>query len=693
MNHLPNHTMKPRHSTLAFSLALLSPLTAQTLTWDTSATGGIQSASGIWSAAAINWTPDDGATNSGWIDGRDAIIGLGGKTLTLNGANSVGDITRNGSSEALVIGTATDTLAINGIINVTAGANNSLTLRGSNAAAFTGSFEKTGAGQLAMQNAALNFSSITLTDGALTYFNTNPATTTTFALNGGLISSTTTTGRTIGGATTIGGNIGIGTHPGGTGLMTFSNTINLAGSNRTLTIGSGGATFSGAISNGGIIKEGTGNLLLSGSTDSTFTGDFTINAGTVTIGKKTAFGPENSAATRVTVASGAAVNFGGIVDAVYGYTISGTGILDTGALVNNGSAIGNGAKQASNITLAANASIGGTGNWALLTGSFAATSLNLGGNTLTKVGANTVSLASTTTTAGAIQVSEGGLSFGVTNGGTGVNGAASSLVLDNSTGVSLSLGRNSSIGSLAGGGASGGNVSLGANTLTVGGLNTNTTYAGVISGTNGALTKTGSGVLTLSAANSYTGETTASDGTLVINGNISTSTLTTVESGATLAGTGTVGALTALSDSFVNPGSSPGILNSGDTYLHSGSTLGIEIDGLIVGSEYDQLNVTGSATLSGLLSVTMGYTPTQNSLFFVLNNDSDDAITGTFSNAAVDGGIYTLGGQLFQISYAGDFETESFTGGNDIVLKAIPEPRAAFLGSIGFFFLLRRKRI
>ena len=49
----------------------------------------------------------------------------------------------------------------------------------------------------------------------------------------------------------------------------------------------------------------------------------------------------------------------------------------------------------------------------------------------------------------------------------------------NVAGATLDItGFNTQIGSLAGGGATGGNVTLGAATLTTGGNNTNTSYAG-----------------------------------------------------------------------------------------------------------------------------------------------------------------------------------------------------------------------
>jgi autotransporter-associated beta strand protein len=69
------------------------------------------------------------------------------------------------------------------------------------------------------------------------------------------------------------------------------------------------------------------------------------------------------------------------------------------------------------------------------------------------------------------------------------------------------------VGSIAGEGS----YVLGGNSLTTGSNNANTTVSGTISGPGGGLIKVGSGTLTLSGSNSYTGGTTITSGTLSIS--------------------------------------------------------------------------------------------------------------------------------------------------------------------------------
>ena len=93
-------------------------------------------------------------------------------------------------------------------------------------------------------------------------------------------------------------------------------------------------------------------------------------------------------------------------------------------------------------------------------------------------------------------------------------------------------GFNQTIGSLSGGGNTGGSVTLGTATITTGGNNASTSFAGVISGTGG-LVKTGTGTMVLTGSNTYTGATTISNGTLALVGGSQASPVT-VSSGASL---------------------------------------------------------------------------------------------------------------------------------------------------------------
>ena len=122
------------------------------------------------------------------------------------------------------------------------------------------------------------------------------------------------------------------------------------------------------------------------------------------------------------------------------------------------------------------------------------------------------------------------------------------------------------IGSIEGNGA----VFLGANNLTVGTNNLSTTFSGLIQdggvsgGTGGSLTKTGNGKLTLSNANTYTGGTTVTKGTLLVTNRTGSATGTgavQVNAG-TLGGTGKInGALTigagTTSGAILLPGTVP----------------------------------------------------------------------------------------------------------------------------------------
>jgi fibronectin-binding autotransporter adhesin len=135
-----------------------------------------------------------------------------------------------------------------------------------------------------------------------------------------------------------------------------------------------------------------------------------------------------------------------------------------------------------------------------------------------------------------------------------------------------------------------------------------------------------------------------------------------VVDGGKLKGTGTVGALSLSGTGTVAPGMSPGVLNTGSLTL-SGGTLEEEIGGTAVG-QFDQLNVTGTVALGTATtlstSLVNSFKPVAGNSFVIINNDSTDAVTGTFSGLA-EGATFTLGGSVFKISYVGGT-------GNDVVL-------------------------
>lgn len=226
---------------------------------------------------------------------------------------------------------------------------------------------------------------------------------------------------------------------------------------------------------------------------------------------------------------------------------------------------------------------------------------------------------------------------------------------------------------------------------------TSLTMDGVIkdpSGTNGGslnFEKSGAGTLILDQSNTYTGETIVSEGTLVINGSVSTSYQTVVKDVAILAGSGSVGRLMVESGGTVSPGNSAGVLRTGDLTLDG--TFAAEINGNGAGILYDQIEVTGTVNLSGLLSVTMGsFTPANGNLFFLINNDGyHDSVFGNFSGLS-EGTEFEMAGQTWKISYEADFENQVFTGGNDVALMAIPEPGSIFLVTLGVIPVLRRNR-
>ncbi|MHA3774204.1 beta strand repeat-containing protein [Verrucomicrobiota bacterium sgz303538] len=220
--------------------------------------------------------------------------------------------------------------------------------------------------------------------------------------------------------------------------------------------------------------------------------------------------------------------------------------------------------------------------------------------------------------------------------------------------------------------------------------------SGIISGSvRNDLLKSGNGVLELSGNNSFSGATIVQEGTLLVNGTSNSSFLTDVRSGATLGGRGTVGAVRVGAGGTLAPGELAGVTGQTSTFTLGGDLTfggpGSKLRFELENGSYDKLNVTGGVTLAGadlIGSLLNGFLANQGDLFFLIINDGTDAVQGTFAQ----GSSVAFDGQMFEISYTGNFENQQFTGGNDVVLRAVPEPSSVLLLGGGLAMLAARRR-
>jgi fibronectin-binding autotransporter adhesin len=314
-----------------------------------------------------------------------------------------------------------------------------------------------------------------------------------------------------------------------TGAGANNRVVNGSATAATLTVNVADAnTFNGSLGGPGVnednfavTKAGAGTLVLSGV--NTYTGVTTVSAGTLQFAKQVSLYNNNTANwtdANLIVNSGAtaAFNVGGIGEftAADIDILKGLGTAITG--FRSGSALGLDTTNAA-------------GGEFIYAGAIA----NPNGNALglTKLGTGTLTLSGANTHTGPTTVNSGTLKAGAAN----VLGTNSTVTLANAAGVTLDLnGFSQSIGALAGGGATGGEVMLGGGTLTLGGGNASGAFAGVISGAGG-VTKTGTGTQTFSGANTYSGTTSVNQGTLLVAHNSALGTTgagnnTTVASGA-----------------------------------------------------------------------------------------------------------------------------------------------------------------
>ncbi len=140
-------------------------------------------------------------------------------------------------------------------------------------------------------------------------------------------------------------------------------------------------------------------------------------------------------------------------------------------------------------------------------------------------------------------------------------------------------------------------------------------------------------------------------------------------SGDILIGSGTLAA-DLVNGGTVSPGASPGIITVQGTYTQEADgILEIELSGTTSGTGHDQLVVTGAATLSGILNVSLinGFEPQLGDTFFIVDHPTSG--TGNFS---VENLPVLPGGLMMEINYADPGVTLTVVSGSTDTLIFLP---------------------
>ena len=379
------------------------------------------------------------------------------------------------------------------------------------------------------------------------------------------------------------------------GLLTLSGTI---GGVFGLTFGGAGdITVSNTIGigTGTLTKDGAGTLTLSAA--NSFSGTTTLSAGALVLGNGAALVNSTldaAAATTVSFGGLSAANIGGLAGSS-GITLSNT----------SGGAVA--------------LTVGGNNAATSFTGVLG------GGGSLTKAGTGNLTLGTASTYTGTTAILSGTVSTGsvvVAGGASGFGNASSVVTLGSATSGALSYTGNSAtftrglvIG--AGGGrldvtTAGQTLTIdtanvtGSGTFTVGGAG-NVFVASALQQTAG-LTKDGSGTLTLSTANSYTGTTTITAGAINVQNSAALGTTAagvTVASGGALelqGGVAIIGEPLSLNGTGIASGGALRNVSGNNSY---GGVITLAAASQI-NSDSGTLTIDSTGTITGNFGLTLG---------------------------------------------------------------------------------------
>ncbi|EDY16999.1 autotransporter-associated beta strand repeat protein [Chthoniobacter flavus Ellin428] len=654
-------------------------------------------------------------TFSGALTGSGTLVKVGSGTLTLTGTGSTANITLN--SGAIDI-SASPTSLSSGVFtynggNLIFGGQTSISVGGlagssdlvlTNASNQGITFIVGGNGANTTYTGAITGLGTLVMNGPSTLALTNPNSTAGIVLAGGSL-DISQNGSALGSGTfgDYGGTLNFGSLTAASaGALAGPGNLSLLNNSSqpvTFTVGDNGASteYSGALTGGTLVKNGTGALRLSGTGS---TANFTLNNGTIDLssnatGLGTGTFTINSGSlyfgAQTSVSAGALAGSGGLEltnasNQGVTFTVGGnnSSTTYTGALTGSGSLIKTGSgtlalsnpNSTANITLASGTLDISQNSYALGTGTFTYNggTLNFGSLTAASAGAlagtGNLSLLNnssqpvtfTVCTNGASTVYSGTLTGGtlIMNGtgtlGLSGPGSTANITLNNGTidlsssatdlgtgtftinGGNLYFGAqtSASAGALAG---SGGlvltNASNQAVAFTVGGNGTNTTYTGAVTGL-GTLVKTGSGALALSDPNSTAG-ITLSQGILDISANGSAlGSGTFTDNGGTL----NFGSLTAVSAGALAGTANLSLLNNSSqpvTFTVGSNGASTTYSGALAGGT---LVKTGAGTMTLTGSVSSGANLTLANGTLDISLDSAALQSGTFT---INGGALNLG--------------------------------------------------
>ena len=493
----------------------------------------------------------NGASGSATVSGSSTNVGIVNTSMWSNSAGLYVGYNASGvTNTAGPSGTGTLTVANGGVVHspgvvlANAGAAQgtvNLNSSGVLEAFFVGKGTGTGGGALNFNGGILralgnnsNFLSgfavgdVTLNSGGGTIDNNGFNITVAAPLGGaGRLTSTgsgtlTLTGNnTYGGGTAVnGGTLSLGSSGalGTTGTISFgggilqftsSNSTDyssrfsaVAGQQYAIDTNGQNVTFASALtSNGGsLTKNGPGFLILSAA--NTYTGGTTVN-GTLQLSGAGTLGAASSALT---------VNTGGEVD-LNGTSQTVGNLIGAGGT--GGDILNNASGTSSTLTIGSGDATGGSFN-----GLISDHSAGTGTVALTKIGAGTLTLSGPNAYSGPTTISSGALQFAQAwslYGGASSSWTSTSIAVGNGATLGLNVGGAHeftaanvatllSLGSTNGGFTAGSNIALDATNATGG----NFVYGGNIVNPNGnalGLTTSGTGTLTLTGSNSYTGVT------------------------------------------------------------------------------------------------------------------------------------------------------------------------------------------